>query len=412
MSTEHLHFSCFLGRRVHLGVTGSVAAYKSLELLRLLRRCQVAVSATLTDSAQRFVGAESFRALGADPVTTGMFGPGAGHDPFVHLTPGQSASALVIAPATASILAKLAHGLADDLLSTQALAFSGPLLLAPAMNPAMWNAPATQANWQTLLKRGAVGIGPVVGDVACGDTGQGKLSPVPHILAHVLRALSPHDLDGKTVLVTLGPTREKWDAVRYLSNPSSGLMGACLAMAAWMRGARVRVVAGPTALDFPPGIEVFSVSSAREMLDACQALWADTDLACCTAAVCDFRPLLPESADPARKLKKRDMASGEVLMRLTENPDILRTLGEQKRADQILIGFAAETEDLVGQARLKLSEKNLDIIVANLVGVPGSGFDSATNTVTVLDRTGRVEQWPELPKTEVAWRVWDLLRHL
>lgn len=412
MSTTHLQFSCFLGRRVHLGVTGSVAAYKSLELLRLLRQCQVSVSATLTESAQRFVGPESFRALGADAVTTSMFGPGAGHDPFVHLAPGQNAGALVIAPATASILAKLANGFADDLLSTQALAYKGPLLLAPAMNPAMWHAPATQANWQTLLGRGAIGIGPVVGDVACGDTGLGKLSPVRHILANVLRALSPRDLEGKTVLVTLGPTREKWDAVRFLSNPSSGLMGACLAMAAWMRGARVRVVAGPTEYDFPPGIEVYPVSSAREMLDACQGLWADTDLACCTAAVCDFRPVLPETADSTRKLKKRDMATGDYIMRLAANPDILRTLGEQKRRDQILIGFAAETEDLLGQARLKLAEKNLDLIVANLVGVPGGGFDSDTNTVAVLDRTGRVEQWPELPKTEVAWRVWDLLRHL
>jgi len=412
LSTEPLNFSCFLGRRVHLGVTGSIAAYKSLELLRLLTRSQVAVGVTLTESAQRFVGADSFRALGADPVRTAMFGPGAGADPFVHLTPGQKADALIIAPATANILAKLANGLADDLLSTQALAFSGPLLLAPAMNPAMWNAPATQANWRTLLDRGAVGIGPALGDVACGDTGEGKLAPVEHILAQVLRALSPRDLAGKTVLVTLGPTREPWDAVRHLSNSSSGLMGACLALAAWMRGARVRVVAGPTGIDFPPGIEVTQVTTARQMLDACQQLWPDTDLGCCTAAVCDFRPLPQDSQDPERKLKKRDLARGELVLRLVQNPDILRTLGEQKRPDQILIGFCAETEDLLSQARLKLSEKNLDLIVANLVGVPGSGFDSATNTVTVLDRTGRVEQWPELPKTEVAWRVWDLLRHL
>ena len=412
MTCAHLKFPCFLGKHVHLGVTGSVAAYKSLELLRLLRSCQVSASATLTDSAQRFVGAESFRALGAAPVTTTMFGPGAGADPFVHLTPGQTAAALVIAPATASMLAKLAHGLADDLLSTQALAFSGPLLLAPAMNPAMWNAPATQANWQTLLRRGAIGIGPVCGDVACGDTGLGKLSPVEHILAHVLRALSPHDLEGKTVLVTLGPTREAWDAVRFLSNPSSGLMGACLALSAWMRGARVRVVSGPTNLEFPPGIEVTGVTTARQMLDACQDFWPDTDIGCCTAAVCDFRPILPESFEPSRKVKKRDLDTGDLLMRLTQNPDILRTLGEQKRPEQLLIGFAAETDDLVAQARLKLAEKNLDIIVANRVGVPGSGFDSATNAVTVLDRTGRMEQWPELPKTEVAWRVWDLLRHL
>ncbi|MBU1228392.1 MAG: bifunctional phosphopantothenoylcysteine decarboxylase/phosphopantothenate--cysteine ligase CoaBC [Proteobacteria bacterium] len=409
---DHLRFSCFLGKRIHLGVTGSVAAYKSLELLRLLRLCQVSVSATLTGSAQRFVGAESFRALGAEPVATDMFGPGAGPDPFVHLTPGQTCGGFVIAPATASILAKLAHGMADDLLSTQALAFSGPLLLAPAMNPAMWRAQATQANWQTLLGRGAVGIGPVHGDVACGDTGQGKLAPVEHILAHVLRALSPRDLEGKSVLLTLGPTRERWDAVRYLSNPSSGLMGACLALSAWMRGARVRVVAGPTQMDFPPGIEVTKVATANQMLDACQAFWPDTDIGCCTAAVCDFRPVLPDSVDPGRKLKKRDLATGDLLLRLAVNTDILRSLGEQKRPEQTLIGFAAETDDLVAQARLKLAEKNLDIIVANRVGVPGSGFDSATNTVTVLDRTGRVEQWPELPKTEVAWRVWDLLRHL
>lgn len=412
MSTEHLKFPCFLGKRVHLGVTGSVAAYKSLELLRLLRHCQVSVSATLTDSAQRFVGAESFRALGADPVTTSMFGPGAGHDPFVHLTPGQTAGALLIAPATASILAKLAQGLADDLLSTQALAFPGPLLLAPAMNPVMWHAPATQANWQKLLRRGAIGIGPALGDVACGDTGQGKLSPVEHILANALKALSPRDLADKTVLVTLGPTREPWDAVRYLSNSSSGLMGACLALSAWMRGARVRVVAGPTRFEFPPGIEVTPVTTARQMLEACQDLWPDTDIGCCSAAVCDFRPMLPDSIDPGRKLKKRDMSTGDLLMRLTENPDILRSLGEQKHPGQTLIGFAAETDDLVGQARLKLTEKNLDLIVANRVGAPGSGFDSSTNTVAVLDRTGRVEQWPELPKTEVAWRVWDLLRHL
>ncbi|MDP3426794.1 MAG: phosphopantothenoylcysteine decarboxylase, partial [Humidesulfovibrio sp.] len=174
----------------------------------------------------------------------------------------------------------------------------------------------------------------------------------------------------------------------------------------------VRVVAGPTNIEFPPGIEVTNVTTARQMLDASQDFWPDTDIGCLTAAVCDFRPLLPDSVDPARKLKKRDMASGEFSLRLVENPDILRTLGEQKRSDQILIGFAAETEDLAGQARLKLAEKNLDLIVANLVGVAGSGFDSDTNTVTVLDRTGRMEQWPELPKTEVAWRVWDLLRHL
>jgi len=410
LNTAHLRFPCFLGRRVHLGVTGSVAAYKSLELLRLLVDAHISVGVTLTPSAQRFVGAESFRALGAETVDTAMFTDHQADDPFAHLTPGRSAKALVIAPATANIIAKMAHGIADDMLSTQALAFRGPVVIAPAMNPAMWSAPATKANWRTLLERGAVGVGPAPGPVACGDTGEGRLAPVEDIFAQVLRALSPKDLAGKTVLVTLGPTREAWDAVRFLSNPSSGLMGACLAVSAWMRGAEVHVVAGPTALEFPPGVSVTRVTTAREMLAAATELWPAADMACCTAAVCDFRPL-PPATGPERKLKKRDL-DGELVIRLEPNPDILRTLGESKREGQILIGFAAETDDLLAQARLKLAEKRLDLIVANRVGVPGSGFDSSTNTVTVLDRTGRVEQWPELPKTEVAWRIWDLLQHL
>jgi len=410
LNTQALRFPCFLGKRVHLGVTGSVAAYKSLELLRLLVDAQVDVGVSLTASAQRFIGVESFRALGAGVVHTAMFAEGPTDDPFAHLTPGRSADALVIAPATANILAKIAHGLADDLLSTQALAFRGPLVLAPAMNPAMWAAPATQANWTTLLARGAFGVGPAPGPVACGDTGVGRLSPVEDIFACVLRALSPKDLSCKTVLVTLGPTREAWDAVRFLSNPSSGLMGACLASAAWMRGATVHVVAGPTALTFPPGIHVSRVTTAREMLAATTDLWPQADIACCTAAVCDFRPIPPASGT-ARKLKKRELGQ-DLAMGLEPNPDILRSLGASKQGGQLLIGFAAETDDMLAQARLKLEEKRLDLIVANRVGVPGSGFDSPTNAVTILDRLGRVEQWPELPKTEVAWRIWDHLQHL
>jgi phosphopantothenoylcysteine decarboxylase/phosphopantothenate--cysteine ligase len=405
-----LRFPCFLGKRVHLGVTGSVAAYKSLELLRLLVDAQVDVGVSLTAAAQRFVGVDSFRALGAGVVNTSMFADVPSDDPFAHLTPGRSAHALVIAPATANILAKIAHGLADDLLTTQALAFGGPLVLAPAMNPAMWSAPATQANWNTLLARGAVGVGPAPGPVACGDTGVGRLSPVEDIFACVLRALSPKDLSGKTVLVTLGPTREAWDAVRFLTNPSSGLMGACLAVAAWMRGATVQVVAGPTALTFPPGISVTPVTTAREMLAAATDLWPKADIACCTAAVCDFRPI-PPATGTARKLKKRELG-GNLAISLEANPDILRSLGASKRDGQLLIGFAAETDDMLAQARLKLEEKRLDVIVANRLGVSGSGFDSPTNAVTILDRLGRTEQWPELPKTEVAWRIWDHLQHL
>ena len=416
MNTAHLRFPCFLGRRVHLGVTGSIAAYKSLELLRLLVEAQIDVGVTLTAAAQRFIGPASFQALGAGAVHTSMFDQspagGLGDDPFAHLTPGRSAAAMVIAPATANCIAKIAHGIADDMLSTQALAFRGPLIIAPAMNPNMWNAPATQENWRTVLERGAIAAGPDAGNVACGDTGQGRLCRVEHIFAQVLRALSPKDLAGKNVLVTLGPTREPWDAVRYLSNPSSGLMGACLAVSAWMRGAAVHVVAGPTDFDFPPGITVRRVNTALEMQAAAAELFPAADIACCTAAVADFRPV-PPTGGASRKLKKRDFGeSGAPSIALTPNPDILRGLGAAKRDGQILIGFAAETDDVLGQAKMKLAEKRLDLIVANRVGVAGSGFAAATNVVAVLDRNGRAEQWPELPKTEVAWRIWDLLQHL
>lgn len=410
MTTEHLRFPCFLGARVHLGVTGSVAAYKSLDLLRLLTAAEIGVGVTLTQSAQRFIGAESFRALGADPVDTGMFRDDPDRDPFGHLAPGRCAKALVIAPATANCLAKLANGIADDMLSAQALAFSGPLVLAPAMNPAMWAAPATQANWRTLLDRGAIAVGPDSGTVACGDTGSGRMAPVEHVYAEVLRALSPQDMAGKRVLITLGPTREYWDAVRYLSNPSSGLMGASLAVAAWMRGAQVHVVAGPCSFAFPPSIKVTRVVGARDMFAAANDSWPEADIACCAAAVCDFRPI-PPSCGIGNKLKKRDL-DGAPVMELEANPDILRSLGQHKRDHQTLIGFAAETGDLQPQAELKLTEKRLDLVVANKVNVPGSGFDVPTNAVLILDRNGRLEHWPELPKTEVAWRIWDHLQHL
>ncbi len=410
MTTDHLRFPCFLGARVHLGVTGSVAAYKSLDLLRLLTSADLGVGVTLTQSAQRFIGAESFRALGSDLVYTDMFHAEPDRDPFGHLAPGRCAKALVIAPATANTLAKIANGIADDMLSTQALAFNGPLILAPAMNPAMWAAPATQANWRTLLDRGAIGVGPASGSVACGDTGAGRMAPVEQVFAEALRALSPQDMAGKRVLITLGPTREYWDAIRYLSNPSSGLMGASLAVAAWMRGAQVHVVAGPCSFVFPPSIRVTRVVGAREMFAAANDFWPEADMACCAAAVCDFRPV-PPPCGIGNKLKKRDL-DGPPVMELEANPDILRSLGQNKRDHQTLIGFAAETGDLLPQASLKLTEKRLDLVVANKVNVPGSGFDAPTNAVLVLDRNGRVEHWPELPKTEVAWRIWDHLQHL
>ncbi|MEF2146495.1 MAG: bifunctional phosphopantothenoylcysteine decarboxylase/phosphopantothenate--cysteine ligase CoaBC [Desulfovibrionaceae bacterium] len=398
-----LLFRGFLGQRVHLGVSGSIAAYKALDLVRGLLRLNVSVSATLTESATRFVTPLSFEALGADPVYGGMFEPG--QHPYAHLGPGQSSDLMAVVPATANTLARLAHGLADDMLSCQALAHPGPLLVAPAMNPNMWQAPPTKENVERLRQRGVDVVFPCSGMVACGDEGNGRMAPVSSILARIAFLLSPKDLVGRKVLLTLGPTREPFDAVRFWSNPSTGRMGACLAVAAWLRGADVHVVAGPCDIDLPEGITRTDVTTAREMHDAALELWPDMDVACCTAAVADFRP------EPfgAGKMKKDKIAQAGLSVCFETNPDILCELGQNKSDHQLLIGFAAETDDLEGNARAKLVRKHLDIIVANPIGCQGAGFACVTNRVLVLDRNGRLEEWPELDKTEVAWRIWDHL---
>ena len=402
----HYGFAGFMGKRVHLGVTGSIAAYKALDLARALQQADCMVSATLTGAAARFVTPLSFEALGASPVYTSMFGqtPDA-ETAFGHLEPGQVADALLIAPASANTLARLACGLADDMLSCQALAFDGPKIVAPAMNPRMWSAAATQRNWATLGELGYIRVAPEAGSVACGDVGTGRLAPMEEIFLAALKALAPQDLAGKKVMVTLGPTREPWDAVRFWSNPSSGTMGACVAMAAYLRGADVTVVAGPTSLEFPCSVGVVSVTTARQMYEACTDLWPSMDMACLTAAVADYRPV----PFGQTKFKKTTSAGAGITVEFETNPDILKSLGETKRGDQKLIGFAAETGGLRDEAARKLKAKNLDLIAANDIGKTGSGFGVATNEMFVLDAKGRKEQWPQLPKTEVAWRLWDHL---
>ncbi len=402
----HYRFAGFMGKRVHLGVTGSIAAFRALELLRAYQESDCIVSATLTDSCTKFVQGLSFEALGASPVYTSMFDGGPESDTaFGHLEPGQTADVMVIAPASANTMAKLAFGLADDMLSCQALAFPGPKIIAPAMNPRMWDSPATKRNWDMIGELGFIRVIPESGHVACGDTGQGRLAPVEEIFIATLKALSPQDLAGKKVLVTLGPTREPWDAVRFWSNPSSGTMGACLAMAAYLRGADVTVVAGPTQLSFPSAIEVVSVQTASQMFAACMDVWPDTDIGCCTAAVADYRPI-PHGEG---KFKKTDSAGGGITVEFEPNEDILKTLGSMKKGDQKLIGFAAETSGIKEEAQRKLTSKNLDLIAANDISKEGSGFGVATNQMFVLDGSGRKEMWPQLPKTEVAWRLWDHL---
>ena len=289
MHTSHCDFTGYMGRRIHLGVTGSIAAYKSLGLLRRLLATGASVGVTLTAAAAQFVTPLSFAALGADPVRSDMFAPEAAQ--FAHLGPAQAAHVLAVVPATADILARLAHGLADDLLSCQALAFEGPIVVAPAMNPRLWRAAATQANWQTLLARGVVAVPPDCGEMACGESGQGRLAGEDAIFTAILKTLTPQDLAGKRVLVSLGPTREYFDAARFWSNPSTGRMGACLALAAWLRGAAVTVVSGPVSWWFPADVTVVPVTSAAQMYAACLDAWPVSDVAVMAAAVADFSPV-------------------------------------------------------------------------------------------------------------------------
>ena len=394
----------FLGKRLHLGLSGSIAAYKLLDVLRDWRRCEVAVTATLTQAGARFVTPLSLEALGADAVFTAMFDDSRAPDAFGHLHPLHTAQAMVIAPASATTLARLAHGLADEILSCQALAFQGPLILAPAMNPAMWHAPATQASWRTLQERGCICLEPDDGGTACGDEGRGRLCRTEHIFLHGLKALSPQDLAGLTVLVTLGPTREYFDPARFWSNPSTGLMGASLVAAAWMRGATVHAVCGPGVPALPPGVLRHDVVSAQDMHEAAMAVYPRVQLAICSAAVADFAPV-PYGP---RKFKK-ESSTEPFTVSFTRNPDILRTMGREKQPGQVLVGFAAETDDLDRNAQDKLIRKNADVLVANRIGVEESGFASATNAVYVVDRQGRAELWPTLPKPEVAWRLLDWL---
>ncbi|MHC1791078.1 bifunctional phosphopantothenoylcysteine decarboxylase/phosphopantothenate--cysteine ligase CoaBC [Solidesulfovibrio sp.] len=401
MQTSHLDFTGYMGRRIHLSVTGSVAAFKSLSLLRRLLATGASVGVTLTEAAGRFVTPLSFEALGADPVFTALFSPESAN--FAHLAPARTADVLAIVPATANTLAKLAAGLADDILSCQALAFSGPLVAAPAMNPRLWQAAATQANWRTLLGRGLIGIPPECGEMACGETGQGRLAGEAVIFAAILKALTPADMAGKKVLVSLGPTREYFDAARFWSNPSTGLMGACVALAAWLRGAAVTVVSGPVSWWFPEDVRVLPVTSAAQMYEACLDAWAGSDCGVMTAAVADFAP----KAHVGGGKFKKDSATGSPPLEFLPTRDILAAMGGVKQPGQTLIGFCAETDNLLENARGKLVRKRCDVIIANPIGRSDAGFAAASNEALALAADGRQETWEAIPKTEMAMKIWD-----
>lgn len=386
-------------KTVLVGVTGCIAAYKSCEIVRGLQKAGVRAKVVMTQHATEFVGPTTFRALTREPVAVGLFDDPS--DPIHHISLAQEADAFLIAPCTANVVAKLAGGIADDLLTTTALATTSPLIIAPAMNVNMYEAAATQANFTVLRERGVHFIEVGNGYLACGDVGRGRLADVDDIVAATLEVLGVrHDLAGKHVMITAGPTVEPIDPVRYISNHSSGKTGYALARAAAQRCAEVTLVSGPVALMAPEGVRTVQVSTACEMLEAAEAAFAEADLAIFTAAVADMRPATVADA----KLKKGAEGVDLSAIELVENPDILATLGARKDG-QVVVGFAAETNDVIANAQKKLVSKHADLIVANQVG-HGKAFGTDDNQVVFVDAQG-IEELPLMPKDQLADAILD-----
>ena len=389
--------------RVALGVTGCVGAYKAAEVLRGLQRRGAAVRVVMTRHAGEFVQPLTFQALSGAPVISDMFAPRAGAD-IEHITLAQEIDLLLVAPATANIMAKFAHGIADDFLTTLYISTPAPALIAPAMNVEMWRHAATQANYATLRQRGVSFIEPEEGYLACGMEGAGRLAEVERVVEAAVgiiqgKRVRAQDLAGQHVLVTAGPTVEDIDPVRFISNRSSGKMGYALAAAALDRGARVTLVSGPVKLAPPVGVEFVPVRSAAEMFQAVLDRFAAATVIIKAAAVADYRPARPA----ARKIKKD---ASPLTLELEQTEDILTELGRRK-GDRVLVGFAAETNDTVEHARQKLITKNADLIVANDVTQPGAGFDVDTNTITLVRADAPPLMLPRLTKAEAAERVLD-----
>lgn len=381
------------GRELILGVTGSIAAYKAVYLLRELTRLGAGVTVCLTRAAQAFVAPLTFRTLSGRPVLTHLLDPQSA-EAVEHVALAERAHAVVVAPATAHLLAKAAHGLADDFLSTLLLAARGPVLMAPAMDGAMWEHPAVTANVALLRQRGVVVLEPDAGALASGLAGKGRLPEVDAIVEAVMRLTNPaRDLSGERLLVTAGPTREPIDPVRFLSNRSSGRMGYGVATAALRRGAEVVLVSGPTALTPPPGARFVPVQTAEEMREAVLHHLPGATIVIKAAAVADYRV---KQTAPVKIKGKRD-----VVLELTPNPDILAEVAA-RRTGAFVVGFAAETHDVVANARAKLESKGIDLLVVNDVSQRGIGFEAEDNEVLLLDRWGGAEALPRMPKTAVA----------
>ena len=389
--------------RIALGVTGGVAAYKAAELVRRLQQEQIEIQVVMTRSAQEFVAPLTFAALTGQKVITELFGgeaPANVESAVEHIAVAQRIDALVIAPATADIIAKLAHGVADDFLTTLYLATTAPVIVAPAMNVNMWEHTATRQNIQTLRDRGVHVVQPDEGYLACGMTGAGRLAGLESIVETVLEALGiKRDLESETVVVTAGPTCEDLDPIRFLTNRSSGRMGYAVAEAAARRGARVILISGPVSLETPVGAERVDVRTTEQMHRAVLAGLDRATVVIMAAAVADYRPVMPSP----KKLKR---GAGRLNIEFEPTVDILADVSRRK-GEQFLIGFAAETEQLAEHARRKLKEKSADLIVANDVTAPGAGFDHDTNVVTIFRSDGREQSLPKLTKIQVAHRILD-----
>ena len=384
-------------KKIALVVTGGIAAYKSAELARLLIRAKAQVRVAMTASARQFITPLTMQTLTLNPVAYDLWSEDQPYE-VSHISLADWADAVLIAPATANIIGKLAGGIADDFVSTFLLATKAPVLICPAMNVNMYDHPVVQENL-TRLKQFASVLEPASGDLACGWQGQGRLPEPPIIVDELERLLSPQDLAGLSVMVTSGPTREAWDAIRYISNRSTGQMGLALARTARRRGARVILVNGPVNYAAPYGIETIAVESTRDMRDAVLDNLNRVDILVKAAAPGDFRP--------ARRVQgKIKKGATPPPIELERNPDILQEIGQNK-GHKIIVGFAAEAEDLLQRAKEKLENKNMDLIVANQIGLPDEAFGAATNRVWIIDRQGQTQELPLMGKEEVAHHVWD-----
>ena len=383
-------------KKIVLGITGGIAAYKAAELVRELVRGGAEIFVIMTRSAQAFVTPLTFQTLSGNKVATDLFSL-VEESEIGHISLADRADVLVIAPATANVIGKIAGGIADDLLTTVVMATKAPVLLAPAMNVHMWENPICQENIRNLGARGYHFIEPEAGELACGYEGKGRLPEIPAIVEEIRTLLSPQDLRGETLLATAGPTEEPLDPVRFLSNRSSGKMGFAIARAARRRGGKVILVGGPTALAVPSGVTFIPVRTAVQMREAVLENLPAASILVMAAAVSDFRP----KGTSSEKIKK---SAGQPTLSLELNPDILSEAG-QRKGKRLIVGFAAETESLLANAQRKLAEKNLDLIVANDVSLPGAGFAVDTNIVKVIDRSGKVEELPLMDKEELANRI-------